>query len=95
MHVPRGLKQKSRLAPRLFSKGTSSNRLCSGLGHRADAARTKRLPDPAIALENGHFLQIRLELTIGGAHRERPIVAEGCCFSTVGTFSHLKNPFLL
>jgi hypothetical protein len=65
-----------------------------GLGHGANAAGAQHFLDPAVALIDGHLLQVRFESAVGGAHRERPVMAKRCRFSAMGTLSHLIGSFL-
>lgn len=74
----------------IFSR-QERNELRFDFGHGADALGTQRLLDLAIALINRHLLQVRLELTIGGAHGERPVMSKSCRLSAVGTLSHLTD----
>ena len=62
--------------------------------HRADALGTQRLFGFGALLVNGHLLQIRQELAVGGALGEGAVVTKSRGLATVSAFSHRKLSFL-
>jgi hypothetical protein len=64
------------------------------LDHCADALGAKLFLGLCALLINGHVLQIRQELAVGGTLGEGTIVTEGGRLTTMSAFSHLKLSFL-
>ena len=87
-----GLKQKSRLAPRSL-KESEGIRL-RGLNHCADALGAQRLLGLDTLLVNGHLLQVRQELAIGGPQGEGTVMTERGCLTAMSAFSHRELSFL-
>ena len=64
------------------------------LNHRADALGAQFFLSLGTLLINGHVLQIRQELAIGGTQGEGTIMTESGRLTAVSAFSHRELSFL-
>jgi hypothetical protein len=71
-----------------------TNFLAGGFTHSLDALGAKYFMHLASLFHHQGLLQIRFEFAVGGSLGEGTRVPEGCGFSTMCAFSHLKTSFL-